>query len=116
MKDKIKLDMDNKAYMDITLTIEQEYTMDNLNNLVYKEGGRKRVVDRIKEILNEYQAEYNISQEEIIRRVMKSCASMSGKSRREYEELSIIFEEIQTEKQVKRDIKEGNIEKYERDI
>lgn len=116
MKENIKLEIENDLYKEISLILEAEYTIDKFENVVYKEGGRKRALDKIKSILNEYEEKHNIPQKEIRKHLIDSYASMQNNNSKEYVELSFIFDDIEAEEQVEKDIREGNIEKYERNI
>lgn len=116
MKKNIKLEIENHLYKEISLILEAEYTIDKFDNVVYREGGRKRALNKIKSILNEYEEEHNIPQKEIRKHLIDAYASMQGNNSKEYIELFYIFDDIEAEEQVEKDIKEGNIEKYEKDI
>lgn len=123
MKDKIDLNKDdievlieNQLYELIVVAIENEYNIDKFNNFVYKEGGRNRAVEKIKNAISLWEQKYNFPQNEIIEVIRKIFKTTESKCKEQRNEITKILEEIEVEEQIKKDIAEGNIEKYERNI
>ena len=115
-KDDVKALIENELYKIIQVAIEDEYDIDKFNNLIYKDGGRKRAVDRIKNEINNWEEKYNIALNEIIEVIRKIFETTESKCKEQRNEITKILEVIKIEEQIKKDIKEGNIEKYERNI
>ena len=115
-KEEIKTLMEEELYTLVESAIEGEYDIDRLDNLVYKEGGRKRATNKIKKLLNKWEQEYDVTQSEMKDILRHSLQSISQTCKSEQNEIMCILSEIEKEEQVEKDIKEGNIEKYERNI
>ena len=115
-KEDIEVLIENELYEMIQAAIEDEYNIDKFNNLIYKEGGRKRAVDRIKNEINAWEEKYSFTQNEIIEVIRKIFKSTESNCKEQRNEVAKILEEIEVEGQIKKDIAEGNIEKYERNI
>jgi len=115
-KDEIKILIESELYRLIEASIESEYDIDRLDNLIYKEGGRKRATDRIKELLKQWEKEYDFPQSEIRKILILSFQSIDPACKDEGNEIIDILSEIETEEQVEKNIEDGNIEKNERDI
>lgn len=49
----------------IEASLEGEYEVDKLGNIVYKTGGKKRATDKIQQLLVEWEEKCNISRSEI---------------------------------------------------
>ena len=93
-----------ELYTLIEASIEGEYCIDRLGNLVYKTGGRSRATDRISQLLAKWEKEYSISQEDLkayFKNILRERAQIQPDIEMEANELIHILDEIGIEKEIK---------------
>lgn len=89
-----KAQIEVNLYKEITTLIECEYNMDKFNNLVYKDGGKKRAASSINLRIKECAEEYDISTDEIIKILNTLFQQESETCYEERKELINILSEI----------------------
>ena len=97
----------NELYKLIESAIEREYNMDKFNNLVYKDGGKKRAANRINVLIKEWGDQYDISTEEIIIILKKAFQSISETCVEEGKEIINILSEIEEKEKMKEEMKKA---------
>lgn len=93
--DAKKAEIEVNLYNEITTLIECEYNMDKFDNLIYKDGGKKRAASRINMKIKECAEEYDISVDEIIKILYTLFQRESETCYEEYTEITNILLDIE---------------------
>ena len=87
----------------ITCAIELEYDFDKMDNLIYRDGGKQRATDKMRILVQEWEKEYNISQEEIIKILKRVFRKIDPANKAEGNEIIGILGEIEEEQRTNKD-------------